>query len=50
MAYAKRVLIVDDEPLNVKLLATMLASEGYELSGHIPEKTRSKKRNKSCRI
>lgn len=30
MAYAKRVLIVDDEPLNVKLLATMLASEGYE--------------------
>ena len=31
MTYPKRVLIADDEPLNVRLLATVLASEGYEI-------------------
>lgn len=31
MMYPQRVLIVDDEPLNVRLLATILASEGYDI-------------------
>ncbi|GAK59716.1 response regulator with diguanylate cyclase GGDEF domain, putative [Candidatus Vecturithrix granuli] len=31
MTSPKRVLVVDDDPLNVKLLATILASAGYDI-------------------
>ena len=32
MIHKPRILIVDDEPLNVKLLAAILSSESYEIT------------------
>ena len=50
MSSKHRILIVDDEPLNVKLFAAILSSDSYEVTRAYNGEQALKKVNEDCSV